>query len=662
RFALSESDVETVRGFIERASIRFALDGAHRAAHGFGELDENTLMFGLRRLTLGYAVPEQEAPLVCGIAPAGQTSGELAPVLGALAQAAQMLKTHLTKLAGSHLLPSWRALILSAVEDFSLERGRSAHERRAIGETLARFVAIAQEAGLEEPIDATTARALLLPKIVNAAARRDHFRGGVEFASLSAAAGIPARAVFVVGMNDGELPRSVQRSSMDLLSKSPRLLDPSPRAEDQRNVLAALLGARRRFVATYSGVSQQDGTMRAPSVLVDEIIEAAVEVARSSPEDIRKHLVVEHPLSRFAPAYFDGDPLSRVFSTDEATRACAAALLSRHEPSKAISGALAESEAAPESGVVFLEDLVHGLGRPLLHLWTRVLGAGMPKTAMPTLPGYEPAGRDGLAEYELRETLLREAMQRKDPAAVVEVILARGVLPPGELGRARCQELLASTRLLREVAHGLDLGETVADHLVEVDLPAGGHNECVVGVLSGRRSRGRLEVTSSRNPRRLLHAWVRHLAMCGAGTSSAAGTSALVRRGPGDLVETWTMPSLAGPWAVDRLAQLVGLYQMAARVPLRLFSGASFAFSKALFEGKSESTAWDLARLEWQPPGQRAFGDAAEKTITRYLFGHSDFELLEEHPAAPELSFAELSAAVFGPIFEHCSAKTEKCT
>jgi exonuclease V gamma subunit len=312
------------------------------------------------------------------------------------------------------------------------------------------------------------------------------------------------------------------------------------------------------------------------------------------------------------------------------------------------------------TGIIAMEDIARVLGRPLAHLWKRVLGAQLPTPAEAPLPSYEPAGRDGLVDFESRELLLRTVLSGKDPTNAMEFLLARGSFPPTELGRIRCEDLLSTVMDLARAANGLCLGESLDDEIVEVDLVEEQGATQLLGALPGRRRGGRLEVISSKNPKRLLDAWVRHLVMCACVSKAPACNSFLVRRAEKRDIEVWQMPFLDRQQAQDFLKRLLGLYRKAWKIPLRVFPDASFAYANAWLQSQSENRAWEAVRQSLQPEGRVTSGDEQERVLARYLFGHGDIELLAERPEPPELSFAELSGLVFRPMLELCSFEVQR--
>ncbi|MCP4677817.1 MAG: exodeoxyribonuclease V subunit gamma, partial [Deltaproteobacteria bacterium] len=82
RFGLDEADVDIANKWIEDAGVRWGIDKAHRMAHGQPEFEENTWRFGLRRLLLGYAMPDKEESLFGGTLPYDDLEGRQTEILG----------------------------------------------------------------------------------------------------------------------------------------------------------------------------------------------------------------------------------------------------------------------------------------------------------------------------------------------------------------------------------------------------------------------------------------------------------------------------------------------------------------------------------------------------------------------------------------------------
>ena len=124
---------------------------------------------------------------------------------------------------------------------------------------------------------------------------------------------IPFRVVALLGMNDGDYPRSRIPMDFDLMAQDYRPGDRSRREDDRYLFLEALLSAREHLHVSWVGRSIHDNEERPPSVLVAQLRDhlaagwrlAGDEASRKRSRPRLLHaLTVEHRLQPFHPAYF----------------------------------------------------------------------------------------------------------------------------------------------------------------------------------------------------------------------------------------------------------------------------------------------------------------------------------------------------------------------
>ncbi|WP_251280057.1 exodeoxyribonuclease V subunit gamma, partial [Enterobacter hormaechei] len=84
--------------------------------------------------------------------------------------------------------------------------------------------------------------------------------------------------------------------------------DRSTREDDRFLFLQLFAAAQEVFYLSYLGADPRDGSVREPSVLVSELIDAAAAYHLDPPAAVRD-FTVRHALQPFSPAAFgDGDP------------------------------------------------------------------------------------------------------------------------------------------------------------------------------------------------------------------------------------------------------------------------------------------------------------------------------------------------------------------
>lgn len=109
----------------------------------------------------------------------------------------------------------------------------------------------------------------------------------VRFASLEKGALIPAKAIILMGMEEGNFPRQDPPSSLLELPISSRI------EEDKYLFLEAFCNAREMLIITYQRVHPEDGKSQKPSPIVEELVRYCSTLE-----------TVEHPFSPFDRTYF----------------------------------------------------------------------------------------------------------------------------------------------------------------------------------------------------------------------------------------------------------------------------------------------------------------------------------------------------------------------
>jgi exodeoxyribonuclease V gamma subunit len=136
----------------------------------------------------------------------------------------------------------------------------------------------------------------------------------VTFATLMPMRAIPFRQVCLLGMNDGDYPRSRMPMDFDLMALDYRPGDRSRREDDRYLFLEALLSARDGLHISWVGRSITDNSGRPPSVLVGQLRDHlaswlaagrhAGPAGASGREALLAALTVEHRLQPFSRDYF----------------------------------------------------------------------------------------------------------------------------------------------------------------------------------------------------------------------------------------------------------------------------------------------------------------------------------------------------------------------
>ena len=105
--------------------------------------------------------------------------------------------------------------------------------------------------------------------------RRHRSPEGVTVASFVPMRALPFRMIFVAGLDERVFPAPDGVRALDLRSGAPRPGDVSAREQDQHMFLETLLAARERLTLSYVGRDAVTGEPRAPSSVIEALLELA---------------------------------------------------------------------------------------------------------------------------------------------------------------------------------------------------------------------------------------------------------------------------------------------------------------------------------------------------------------------------------------------------
>jgi exodeoxyribonuclease V gamma subunit len=321
RFGFDVSEVATLAQWIRDAGVRWGLDSAHRSLQGMPEgLEQNSWLFGLKRMLLGYAVGESDS--WGDIAPLSSVQGVSANAVGGLSKLVRILSSWSERAAKPLQVDAW----LTAIEGLltALFDPQSVEDELLLDQiqrSLAELVQQAKEAAVVEAVPLKVVSELLLANIDPPNLNRRFMAGGITFATLMPMRAIPFRRIYLLGMQDGAYPRAQVRNDFDLMAR-PDLFRPGDRSrrdDDRYLFLEAMLSARDHLGISWVGRSAVDNSERPASVLVAQLRDY-IDAQWQHPEgDLLKQLTTTHPLQPFSRRYFESD--STLFSYAKEWRA-----------------------------------------------------------------------------------------------------------------------------------------------------------------------------------------------------------------------------------------------------------------------------------------------------------------------------------------------------
>ncbi len=420
RFGLEEADLPRLRQWIEGSGIRWGLSAEQRRGFGLpAGLEQNTWLFGLRRMLLGYAVGTGQPWQ--GIEPYDEVGGLEAAQVGPLAAILETLERHWRVLAQPAEVQTWCGRLLDLSRDFFLPVDNSDRLIQSRIETvLEKWHSACRDAGLLEALPLTVVREAFLGAMRESGLSQRFLAGMVNFCTLMPMRAIPFKVVCLLGMNDGQYPRSFPPPDFDLMAVpgAYRPGDRSRREDDRYLFLEALLSAREKLYISYIGRSVRDNSSKMPSVLVGQLRDYLsagwrlkdLSAGRDLPagqtgEALLDHLTCLHPLQPFSKAYFKPDRDPGLFTYAHEWREILNPRTFR-TPEAPLPGDLS---APPIESPLQLGDLIRFLKNPVQVFFNRRLKVYFDDRSIfghITAGDQEPFALDRLAPFNLGAQLL----------------------------------------------------------------------------------------------------------------------------------------------------------------------------------------------------------------------------------------------------------------
>lgn len=659
RFGFEARDLEIVKAWILASGIRWGIDASHRESLDQPGSSENTWRFGLDRLLLGVAVPDDRRSLFRDVRPLDGVEGQNAERLGRVLDFCEFFFVRREKLEAPRSPGQWRDVLLEFLNGLAECNDRNLEQHLLVRRVLNEIADQAAAADFRADISLESMREQIEGGLDHARTSSRFLSGGVTFCELVPMRSIPFRVVCLLGMNDEAFPRVRHSLGFDLVAKNPRVGDRTVREDDRYLFLEALLAARERLVISFVGQSVRDGSVLPPSVVVSELLDALAEsfaiegtAQRDCRERIREAVLIQHPLQPFSPRYFDRGRDLRIdvhsaLYCDSAERLMEA----RHPDPPFFKAALLATAPEEDGGVedVDLDQLLGFFRHPSRHFLRHRMGISL-REDPDELALREPFDLNALDEFQLGSQLLDLIRSGAPDREAYAVLRGSGRLPHGLAGRVAFDELLGNAVSMVGQVRELTRGETLSCAGFSIEI-AGAR---LSGALPDLGPRGQVICRFSKLGRAAeLGAWIRHLVLHVAATDSRDRCFAGLpletffvgrpeKRG-GATIARFTRPEAPG----RELAELVRLYRVGMTAPLPLFPRASRTYTEGLRSGSSGKDALREVKKNYEQSG-RFKGEGLDPYHALAFRGADLFD-----PAARlacDEHFEKVAETVFAPL------------
>lgn len=648
KVGLLEEELSRLHDLVREAKIRWGRDEHHRVDTDQPSTRRNTWAGGFDRLLLGHALASTGVDDFLGIVPVDDVEGkDETRTLGLFIDYLERLFDELSDLHVPRTVPAWRARLAQLVTNLLVYDDSSAGQAQSVLDVLAEVVARAELGGFTGELELDAMRGLLSDPLEARRPSVSFLSGGLTFCTLLPMRTIPFRVVCLLGMDDGEFPRSPHGLGFDLLEGKSEPGDRSPREDDRMTFLETIAAAKEHLLITWTGYRATDKRALDAAGPVAELIESVRRGLRV--EVLKPPVLVAHPLQPFTPKNFRSPPQS---FDRRYLRGANRILAPRIKLAPHWDEAL---ETTPPLNLS-LDKLVASFEDPSRWFCRERLRVSLAERGL-TLDDREPIALNQLELWGLRNQVLGWELDAVDSEHRMRALEATGVLPFGAAGRLVLRQIedevraiAERVRILREPAwrhYHHDRDPPPHPDPIPVSLRLGGvdvsgqldfvYGDCRIAHQAGKvRTKG------------VVALWVRHLAL--AATLRRPAWSFLVGQD-----RQATLLPVAPSRARELLFGLCQIHLSAYRRPLPFFPATSWAWldDQPIAFGASPSAMLGQgrdvpkkAKDEWRRRGYEAgdIGDGTE-AHAQLLFGQCE----DDFPF-DDSQFQCLAEDVLGPL------------
>ena len=385
KFGVDEKALDDIERLIDESGVRWGLDAGSRGEK-CGNCSQNTWDFGLSRIMMSFFMPcSGKGENFENILPIESVSKDDLENISGFITFAKELFRYSKIFSSAEMKPSEFKNLLENILDFFFAFDRN--DRNTIEEIRHIKTVIDDFAETAEKFTGDLSFDALLQYLEDELGRERSGRGflsaKVNFCSLKPLRALPFKVIYLIGMSDGEFPRSENRYAFDLtqkkLMKEPGApLPRSVRDNDKYLFVEAVISAREKLVISYEAEDlSEDSKKHRSAALPVQILEKYIGKKTGKKTD---DLEIKYPLQPFSEEYFS-EGRFKTFSKKDFEIANAMFHVEQMPSSpdaKRLSEEKTEFSEHSETEIVELEKLVSFFKDPAKFYFTKTLKITLP--------------------------------------------------------------------------------------------------------------------------------------------------------------------------------------------------------------------------------------------------------------------------------------------
>ncbi|MBT3176318.1 MAG: exodeoxyribonuclease V subunit gamma [Desulfobacula sp.] len=661
KFNISFDEIHMIEEMVEDAKILWGKDAKHRENLGLQPFEENTWQFGLQRLFMGMAMPENHESLVKGIMPCQPFEGLDLEVLGKFAAFCHTLFSCLEFLDGRKTIKKW-CEELKKISALLIDRNfKNGEDLIFLIQTIDELKENAKKAGFKDIVSFEVINSLIEKKLDQNISQGNFLAGNITFCNIMPMRSIPFKITVLMGMDEKSFPRQDFTPGFSLIKQYPKAGDKIERDEDRYLFLETLLSARSKFICTYTGMSIQDNSKIPCAGVVSELSDI---MERSFIFQKGYAYYFFHPLHPFDEEYFNQKNGFFSFSKDNCniTKALAQSRseIKRVERNIFVRASLKKSK--DQISTITLDEIIQFFKNPVQVYMKEGLNIKIPDVEDQTCDR-EVFSISGLDQYILGSFLVENKTGSSNRDQLYSIVKARGILPLGKKGKFEFEKIMDIADPVIYAARAITSKRKLPSIVREINIG----DLRVSNNFSDIREDGIYFVSFGKlNSARLLSAWIRHLFLNICAPPGYPGETIIIGRDPKGKkpVVSFSFPALESG-AIKYFKELTQIYNKGKDSPFYFFCETSWQFVQALLKDDFELepsrldrdllvSAMKKSRPSWYG-GYYQTGEKQNRYVSYCVENNDPFESVQ---ALFSSGFVENSIAVYKPLLQNLTLKS----
>jgi len=506
KFNISFDEIAMIEKMVKNAKILWGKDEVHRNNFDLPPYKENTWQFGLQRLFMGMAIPENYDGLIKNILPCHSFEGLELKVLGKFATFCNNLFSGLETLADKKSVEQWCRVLQSLCTSLIERNFKNREDFTFLMQTIDQLRDDVQKSKFDGTISFDIVFSIIEQKLDQNISYGKFLTGNITFCNTMPMRSIPFKIVVLMGMDEKSFPGQNFTPGFDLIKKYPESLDKVVREEKRYLFLETLLCIRSKFIITYTGINIQDNSMIPCAGVVSELMDT-MEQSFIFPKDYTYHF--SHLLHPFNLEYFIKN--SDFFSFSKSSCNIAQALFQgKSEKQTFLQKSSEKGSQEPVSGIT-LSEIIYFFKNPVQWYMKQGLEITIPELEEQIIDR-ETFDISGLDQYTMGSFLVDQhlkvpelKMAKKD---FYPIFKAQGSLPLGQKGKLEYENIKAIATPVIDKAIIIAAKKPLPPISGEINI----NNTVISANFSDITENGVYMLHYGKlNSARLISAWIKHL-------------------------------------------------------------------------------------------------------------------------------------------------------